>query len=112
MGHSGGAARDVRTQPRALLQRPRMTLRTVIREIKDFPATAVFSLAWIIVFAAMVALRMQENPSPTWWRLLVLGIGDGHRFGDLTLQDLANGQYWRLVTSTFVHYNVIHIVLN
>ena len=55
---------------------------------------------------------MQENPSPTWWRLLVLGIGDGHRFGDLTLQDLAHGQYWRLVTSTFVHYSVIHIVLN
>jgi rhomboid protease GluP len=89
-----------------------MTLRTLAREIKDFPATAIFSLAWILVFVAMVYLRMQENPSPTWWRLLVLGIGDGHRFGDLTLQDLARGQYWRLVTSTFVHYSLIHITLN
>src|SRR4051794_17465681 len=95
-----------------MLPRPRMTLRTLVREIRDFPATAIFSLAWIVVFVAMVALRMQENPSPTWWRLLVQGIGDGHRFGDLTLQDLASGQYWRLITSSFVHYSLIHITLN
>ena len=62
-----------------------MTLRTLAREIRDFPATVVFSLIWIVVFVAMVAVRMQDDPSPTWWRLLVLGIGDGHRFGDLTL---------------------------
>lgn len=89
-----------------------MTFRTVIREIKDFPATAVFSLAWVVVFVAMVSMRNHAGPAPTWWQFLVQGIGDGHRFGDLTLHDLANGQYWRLVTSTFVHYSVIHIVLN
>ena len=38
-----------------------MTLRTVIREIKDFPATAVFSLAWIVIFVAMVYLHMRDN---------------------------------------------------
>jgi membrane associated rhomboid family serine protease len=89
-----------------------MALRTIVREITDFPATVLLSFAWIVVFAAMVYLRMQENATPTWWRLLVLGMGEGHRFGDLTLQDLARGQYWRLVTSTFVHYSVVHIVLN
>jgi membrane associated rhomboid family serine protease len=89
-----------------------MALRIILQEVRDFPATILFSLAWIVVFAAMVYLRMQENAAPTWWRFLVLGVGDGHRFGDLTLQDLARGQYWRLVTSTFVHYSVIHIVLN
>jgi membrane associated rhomboid family serine protease len=89
-----------------------MTLRTIAREIRDYPATAVFSASWIVVFVAMVALRMQEATAPTWWRFLVLGIGDGHRFGDLTLEELARGQVWRLVTCTFVHYSVIHIVLN
>ena len=49
---------------------------------------------------------------PSWTRLLVLGIGDGHRFGDLALQDLAHGEYWRLITSTFVHFSVLHLVLN
>jgi membrane associated rhomboid family serine protease len=95
-----------------MLPRPRTAIRIVLGEVRDFPATILFSLAWIVVFVAMVCLRMQENPAPTWWRLLVLGVGDGHRFGDLTLADLAQGQYWRLVTSTFVHYSVIHIVLN
>ena len=89
-----------------------MTLRTLAREIRDFPATVVFSLIWIVVFVAMVAVRMQDGPSPTWWRLLVLGIGDGHRFGDLTLDDLARGEWWRLITCTFVHYSFIHIALN
>ncbi len=89
-----------------------MTLRTLAREIRDFPATVVFSLIWIVVFVAMVAERMQDVPAPTWWRLLVLGIGDGHRFGDLTLLDLARGQWWRLITCTFVHYSLIHIAFN
>ena len=48
----------------------------------------------------------------SWTRWLVLGIGDGHRFGDLALQDLADGEYWRLMTSTFVHFSVMHLVLN
>jgi rhomboid protease GluP len=89
-----------------------MTLRTLAREIKDYPATALFSLIWILVFAAMVAVRLRDEPSPGWWRFLVLGIGDAHRFGDLTLRDLGRGEIWRLITSTFVHYSVIHIVLN
>ena len=30
----------------------RMTFRTVAREVRDFPATACFSLIWILVFVA------------------------------------------------------------
>ena len=89
-----------------------MTLRTLAREIRDYPATACFSLIWILVFLAFVAVRMREQPAPGLWRFLVLGMGDGHRFGDLTLHDLRRGEIWRLVTSTFVHYSVIHIALN
>jgi rhomboid protease GluP len=89
-----------------------MTLRTLAREIRDYPATACFSLIWILVFVALLAVRMREQPAPGLWRFLVLGIGDGHRFGDLTLHDLGRGEIWRLITSTFVHYSVIHIALN
>jgi membrane associated rhomboid family serine protease len=89
-----------------------MTLGTVIREIKSYPATASFSLAWIVVFSAMLWLRMREDPAPSWIGLFVMGIGDGHRFGDLTLRDFWHGDVWRLMTCTFVHYSVIHIALN
>jgi membrane associated rhomboid family serine protease len=89
-----------------------MTLRTVAREIRDYPATACFSLIWIVVFGAMVALHLKGNAGSSWWRLLVLGIGDGHRFGDLTVQEAARGEVWRLITATFVHYSFVHISLN
>jgi rhomboid protease GluP len=89
-----------------------MTLRTLAREIKDYPATAVFSLIWILVFAGMVAVHLRDQPSPGWWRFLVLGIGDGHRFGDLTVAKLRHGELWRLITCNFVHYSVLHIALN
>jgi len=99
-------------KPRPHLPRSRMTLRTLAREIRDYPATACFSLIWILVFVALLFVRMREQPAPGLWRFLVLGIGDGHRFGDLTLHDLGQGEIWRLITSTFVHYSVIHIALN
>jgi membrane associated rhomboid family serine protease len=89
-----------------------MTLRTVAREIKDYPATAFFSLVWVIVFVAMSVLWVREDPFPAWWRFLVLGMSEGHRFGDLTLAELLRGQIWRVITCNFVHYSVIHIALN
>jgi membrane associated rhomboid family serine protease len=44
--------------------------------------------------------------------LTVLGVNAGHRFGDLALDDINQGEVWRLITSTFVHYSVLHIALN
>jgi membrane associated rhomboid family serine protease len=60
----------------------------------------------------MVWLQFQQGSPPGWLRFLVLGIGGGERFGDLTLHELSRGQVWRLITCTFIHYSVVHIVLN
>jgi membrane associated rhomboid family serine protease len=89
-----------------------MNPRLILRELRDYPATAFFCASWLVVFVAMVALQLRADPAPTTWRILVLGIGDGGRFGDLTLRELANGEYWRLVTCNFVHYSVVHIGMN
>ncbi len=89
-----------------------MTLRTLTREIRDYPATAILSLLWLLVFAGMLSIRLRDDLPPGPWQVFVLGMGEGHRFGDLTLQDLARGEAWRLITCTFVHYSVIHIALN
>ena len=72
-----------------------MTLRGLVREVKDFPATTTFCLLWIVVFVAMVGTQLAAGITPSWSKWLFLGIGDGHRFGDLALQDLARGEYWR-----------------
>jgi rhomboid protease GluP len=96
--------------------RANMALRFMASEARDFPATAIFCLLWIAVFAAMVGTRLAAGVPIPFIRWLVLGIGDGHRFGDLALDDinLAHGkyEYWRLMTSTFVHFSVMHLVLN
>ena len=89
-----------------------MTLRKLAGEVKEFPATTTFCLLWIVVFVAMVGAQLAAGVYPSWSKWLLLGIGDGHRFGDLALQDLARGEYWRLITSTFIHFSVLHLVLN
>lgn len=89
-----------------------MNLRAVVKEFRDFPVTVLFSASWLLVFVAMVAIQLRDTPSTTTWQVLLTGLGDGRRFGDLTLNDLAAGEYWRLVTCNFVHYSVIHIGMN
>ena len=63
-----------------------MNLRWLLREAKDFPVTATFCLLWIAVFAAMVATRLSTGVHIPWTKWLFLGIGDGHRFGDLAFR--------------------------
>ncbi|WP_165065245.1 rhomboid family intramembrane serine protease [Paludisphaera rhizosphaerae] len=89
-----------------------MNPRLVLREIRDYPATVLFSLSWVVVFLAMLADHRRDVPAPSMMGVLMSGMGDAHRFGDLTLQDLAAGEYWRLITCNFVHYSVIHIGMN
>jgi rhomboid protease GluP len=35
-----------------------------------------------------------------------------HLFGDLTWRDFSHGQVWRAITATFIHFSLIHLVLN
>ena len=89
-----------------------MTLRGIAREITDFPATILLCIIWIVVFLAMIGSQFSEGNHPPWLNLMVLGVNAGHRFGDLALEDIDRGEVWRLVTSTFLHYSVLHISLN
>jgi membrane associated rhomboid family serine protease len=69
-------------------------------------------MVWIVVFVAMIGSQFADGVHPAWLNLVLLGVNAGHRFGDLALADINQGEVWRLVTSTFVHYSVVHIALN
>jgi rhomboid protease GluP len=82
----------------AYLQQPRATLSAA-----SFPVTIALIAANALVFAAMVLSGVSAlDPTPAQ------AIKFGADFGPLTL----NGQWWRLVTSMFVHFGIIHIGLN
>jgi membrane associated rhomboid family serine protease/Flp pilus assembly protein TadD len=82
----------------AYMQQPRATLSTT-----SFPVTVSLIAANALVFAAMVLSGVSAlDPTPAQ------AIKFGADFGPLTL----NGQWWRLVTSMFVHFGIIHIGLN
>ena len=68
-----------------------------------FPVTIALIAASVLVFAVMV-LRGVSAFSPTPQQ----GIAFGADFGPLTL----GGQWWRLVTSMFVHFGFVHLGLN
>ncbi len=90
-----------------------MSFRHVISDMKDSPATMAFCLAWLVVFVAMVAqFDFNGPPHHSRWSKLMIGMTNGHPFGDLTIRDLRYGQAWRLVTCTFVHYGLVHLGLN
>jgi rhomboid protease GluP len=69
----------------------------------SFPVTIALIAASVLVFAAMV-LSGASPIDPTTKQTIAFGAD----FGPLTL----SGQWWRLVTSMFVHSGVIHLGLN
>jgi rhomboid protease GluP len=77
---------------------PRATLSSA-----SFPASIALIAASALVFAVMV-LRGVSAVSPTPQQAIEFGAD----FGPLTL----GGQWWRLVTSMFVHFGFIHLGLN
>jgi rhomboid protease GluP len=59
----------------------------------------------------MIATQLAAGRGLTL-REFLIALQVGHRFGDLSIRELFAGEVWRAVTSTFVHYGLIHIGLN
>ena len=68
-----------------------------------FPVTIALIAASVLVFIVMVLSGVSAlHPTPQQ------AIAFGAAYCPLTL----NGQWWRLLTSMFVHYGIIHLALN
>lgn len=77
----------------------------------DFPATMSLGSVWVVVFLLMV-VDQAFRPEGIKLGQVMLGLRNGHWFGDVKLVDLYQGEIWRALTATFVHYGLVHIGMN
>lgn len=82
-----------------------------MKESGKAPATLALGALWVVVFVALCAVqgRVPVGVYPYGGSILA---STSHRFGDLSSRELMGGQIWRAVTATFVHYSLLHLVLN
>lgn len=75
------------------------------------PATFGLAASWILVFLAMIAV---QGGLQTGGNIIAGGISPltSHPFGDLRSRELMQGQLWRALTATFIHYSILHILFN
>ncbi|MEJ7639880.1 MAG: rhomboid family intramembrane serine protease [Singulisphaera sp.] len=83
----------------------------LIADFKEYPATMALCSLWVLVFAmtAFAALKDGQVASTTD---LFVSLNGGHRFGDMTLDEFRHGEVWRALTSTFVHFGIVHLGMN
>jgi len=90
-----------------------MPFRNLMSDLKTYPMTWAFCLAWVVVFVGMAVEQGIGGPPASWpWSKLILGMTNGSQFGDLTIRDLRHGEVWRLMTCTFVHFGLVHLGVN
>lgn len=83
-------------------------------DFRENPGTLALAAAWVIVFALILLAEWQDPapaPGPKWEPLPVSTLVS-HRFGDMTWREVRQGQPWRLVTATFIHFGLVHLALN
>src|SRR4051794_35145285 len=91
---------------------PKRMLREILDDARDFPATMALGAVWVVVFVTMVVGRLTTGPLPSLQDFLLGNVGGAHSYGDMTLNEIFRGEVWRVVTCTFVHYNVLHVGMN
>ena len=83
-------------------------------DIRENPGTLALAASWVLVFASILVVQWPSPtpaPGPSWEPLPVSTV-TSHRFGDMTWLEVRQGQAWRAVTATFVHFGLIHLTLN
>jgi rhomboid protease GluP len=84
----------------------------VLDDLRESPATMTLGVLWVFVF-----VMMQVRQGSFVWSTNPFAIGSievttSHLYGDATSAELMAGQVWRAVTSTFIHYSLLHLLLN
>ncbi len=78
---------------------------------RDSPTALFLCLSWILVFAAML---LYQRGLAGGGDLLTGGISPltGLRFGAQMTAFLKDGELWRSLTASFVHFSLLHLMVN
>ncbi len=85
------------------------------RDFRECPGTMGLAASWILIFALILLAQWRHGGPPApgpWFEPLPVSTVTSHRFGDMTWAEVRGGEAWRLETATFIHFGLIHLVLN
>ncbi len=83
----------------------------LIADFKEYPATMGLCSLWVLVFVLMALTALNDGQVASTTDLF-MSLNEGHRFGDMTLDEFRHGEVWRALTSTFIHFGIVHLGMN
>jgi membrane associated rhomboid family serine protease len=83
----------------------------MLPSFRSSPATWLLSLSWVAVFVALAIAQGSLQAGSDW---LAGGVRTTTTapFGHLTAALAVDGQPWRVLTSTFLHFSLLHLAMN
>ena len=94
----------------APLPAPKTAKLSVVRQLRQSPATTALLVLTLIVFTLTMG---GENLTHVGWLSFVELYQQGSGFYLSNLQNtLEAGQWWRLITPIFVHFGLLHLAMN
>jgi membrane associated rhomboid family serine protease len=81
-------------------------------DVRECPATYVLSAAWVVVYLAMLVVQGGFGTGGGFLGFGAVDPSTTELFGDLTWRDFARGEYWRVLTASFIHFGAAHLVMN
>ena len=87
------------------------TVRRAIYQPGPIRMVPILILINLLAFAASFAVAYRSGVG-AWQFFSGRGVEALHKSGALGAEDLARGEWWRLVTNCFLHFGLLHITLN
>jgi rhomboid protease GluP len=100
------------SSPDEPLQRSRGSVLSIRHGIRVTDVLIIVNVAYLL-FAAFAEYAHLREGNPLQWILTATGFGEGlWRAGAYRHEQVASGQWWRIVTATFLHAGALHIAVN